>query len=445
MYGGLFAVAVLIITSAMAAQAFLFYRNLMRNDLTEAVGVVGGYIESGGQTDASSLNKLQVKNSINIAVWELPLTRIFINRALFSTRAPLLQVVELAPAQQQTRRGPFHLSEEGTFEHAGRRFFVRASMDDGWARYAISILGAIFIIILATGVAGAFAVGRLLSKRMLRPVTDMINLASEISIEDLGRRIDAGGPEDEIGLLARAFNEMIGRLEDSFEKQSRFISDASHELRTPISVIQGYANLLARWGKDDPEILSESIESIKTETERMGTLVKKLLFLANYDHNPRRAAIDVVSVNACLHEILREVHVMELGHKVELIENAEVFIEGDYNLLKQAFWIFIENSMKYAKNNTAEITVVISDESGARVSIKDEGIGIMDADIPHIFDRFYRGDKSRSRETPGAGLGLSIADRILKTLRARVSVVSEWGKGTEIIIQFDARKNDPGD
>jgi len=435
MYGGLFAVAVVIITSAMAAQAFVFYRNIMLNDLSEAVAAVGEHIGSGGRTDANALSKLQIKNNIYISVWEMPRARIFINQTFVAARAPQLRLVNFTPAAQN-RRVLFHLSEDGTFDYLDNRFFVRAYMDDGWARYIIGILSAVFIIVLVTGVSGAFAVGRLMSKKMLKPVTDMIDLASEISILDLGRRIEAG-PDDEIGKLARAFNDMIGRLEDAFEKQGRFISDASHELRTPISVIQGYANLLGRWGKDDPEILAESIESIKAETERMGTLVKKLLFLAGYEQNPRRMASEAVSLNACLHEILKEIHVMELNHDVELIENADIIVYSEYNLIKQALWIFIENSMKYAKDGAAHIVINIFDDGGAGcVSIKDEGIGIKDEDVPFIFDRFYRGDKSRSQKTPGAGLGLSIADKILEAQKARIDVSSEWGKGTEVTIRF---------
>jgi len=436
MYGGLFAVAVVVITTALAVQAFIFYRNIMINDLSEAVETVGEHIRAGGRTDANTLSKLQIKKNIYVSVWELPRARIFINQN-FVARTPMLQLVDFTPERQQNRRALFHLSEDGTFDYLENRFFVRAYMDDAWARYILGILSAVFIVVVFTGVSGAFAVGRLMSVKTLKPVTDMIGLASEISILDLGRRIDVSGPDDEIGLLAKAFNDMIGRLEDAFEKQGRFISDASHELRTPISVIQGYANLLDRWGKDDPEILTESIESIKAETERMGTLVKKLLFLAGYEQNPRRMAAEEVSLNACLHEIIKEIGVMDLDHDVELIEEADVAVVSEYNLIKQALWIFIENSMKYAKDGAAHIVMTVFDDGGAGcVSIKDEGIGIKDEDVPFIFDRFYRGDKSRSQKTPGTGLGLSIADKILEAQKAKIDVSSEWGVGTEVTIRF---------
>ena len=439
MYGGIFAIAVMVITSVMTVNAFIFYRNVLQNELTETVIVVGELISTGRYTGANAIEELNLSQHINLQIRDV--TSIFtIDIMRMALRPPHVLLEFNAPAPVPAvayRRGFFYLSNEEIFEYGGRIYFVRAYRDDNWPRQALGIFGFVFIILQTAGIAGAFTIGRYISKAMLRPVTDMIDMASKITIEDLGRRINVSGPTDEIGMLGLAFNDMIDRLEVSIKKQVQFISDASHELRTPISVIQGYANLLSRWGKNDPEILMESIESIKAETEHMGTLVKKLLFLAAHERQERAIILEKVSLNACLKEIVKDIQVLELQHTVKLDELTESFISGDAGLIKQAFWIFIENSMKYSKNGIVSIVICVYNENNENfVSISDDGIGIKKEDLPFIFDRFYRGDKSRSKEIPGTGLGLSIAARILAMHQAKVEVKSEWGKGSEVILRF---------
>ena len=135
------------------------------------------------------------------------------------------------------------------------------------------------------GIILAALMGSYISNVMLKPIRKIKETAKRISVEDLSQRIEIDGPDDEIKELSVTFNSMIDRLEESFEQQSRFVSDASHELRTPISVINGYANLINRWGKDDPEILQEAVNNILEETDHMSVMIKNLLFLAKSDQN----------------------------------------------------------------------------------------------------------------------------------------------------------------
>jgi len=435
MYGGLFAFAVMAVTTVMAARAFIFYRETIQTELTETVAAVGRLITSGVYAGESSVEALQIKKEIRVSVLEMSAGRVTENPtavALRMTRQP-----EWYAAPAEIRRSFFVLSEEGFFRYFGRMYFVKAYRDDGWAHQTFGVFGVAYIILLAAGVAGAFTVGRLVSRKMLRPVTEMIDLASQISIEDLGRRIATDGPNDEIGMLARAFNDMIGRLEESFDKQNRFISDASHELRTPVSVIQGYANLIGRWGKNDPEILAESIDSIVTETEHMSTLIKKLLFIAGRDGGARKDAAEEVSLNACLKEIVKETGVLGPEHRVGLVEDAEVTVTGDYILLKQAFWIFIENSMKYAKNGAADIVITVRFDNGdGVVSIKDDGIGIRSEDLPFIFDRFYKSDKSRGLDASSQGIGLFLVKSIVNAHGGSIDVESEEGSWIRFTVEL---------
>ena len=154
-----------------------------------------------------------------------------------------------------------------------------------WMKYFVSKLLLADVI----GILLSILIGRYISRRIFQPVADIRSAAERITVEDLSRRIDTDGPDDEMKELKITFNSMIDRLERSFRKQNQFVSDASHELRTPISVIQGYANLINRWGKSDPEVLQESIDSILTETDHMSTLIRQLLFLAKTDQNKLHA------------------------------------------------------------------------------------------------------------------------------------------------------------
>ena len=237
--------------------------------------------------------------------------------------------------------------------------------------------------------------------------------------------------------LSVTFNSMIDRLEESFEQQSRFVSDASHELRTPISVINGYANLINRWGKDDPEILQEAVNNILEETDHMSVMIKNLLFLAKSDQNRNHVQKQPMSINEAVYDIAKDLSVTD--ERIEVITEVcdkELIISGDPDLIKQMLWIYTENAVKYSGDKKVITYKVYTEGDYACVSVKDNGCGISEEDIQHIFDRFYRADKSRNKEIPGNGLGLSIASWIINTHNGKVEVKSVVGQGTEFISKF---------
>ena len=229
---------------------------------------------------------------------------------------------------------------------------------------------------------------------------------------------------------------MIDRLETSFQKQNQFISDASHELRTPISVIQGYANLINRWGKSDPAVLQESIDSILTETEHMSALIRQLLFLAKGDQSKLNLHKERMSLNEVAAELVREMEVLDVDRKITFKEEGKVEIFADYDMIKQLLWVHGENALKYT-NDGGEVEVSVwKDKKFAYVSVKDNGTGIAEEDIPKIFDRFYRVDKSRNKEISGTGLGLSIAKWIMDSHDGEILVESVVDEGTSFINRF---------
>ncbi len=326
---------------------------------------------------------------------------------------------------------------ERTVSYGENIYFVQAFKMITEQRYYVYGFALRLLILDAVGILIAFLIGKYISRLILKPVENIRQTAERISIEDLSQRIELSGPDDEMKELSITFNSMIERLEESFQRQTQFISDASHELRTPISVIQGYANLVNRWGKSDPTILQESIDSILAETEHMSTLIKKLLFLAKSDQNKNHLQKQEITLNQMAQDIARELRVMETGRLVKLEEKDEVKVYADPDLLKQLLWIYTENSLKYTSQETGEILFCVwKDKQYGYISVSDNGAGMEAEDLPHIFDRFYRADKSRNKEIPGTGLGLSIAKWIMDSHHGEIIVNSTLGEGTSFTSKF---------
>jgi len=277
------------------------------------------------------------------------------------------------------------------------------------------------------------------SKKTLKPIQTMTNIVENITIKELDTRLDIRGSQDELKDLARTFNNMLDRIEQSYEQQNQFVSDASHELRTPISVIQGYVNMLDRWGKEDKSVLDESISAIKTEAESMKSLIEKLLFLARGDKNTQKIEKEKFYINELIDEIIKETRIIDDKHEIKNVKNDVSTINADRKLLKEALRVFIDNSIKYTpEEGTITINSVFLN-NGVLISIEDTGMGISKEDLPHIFDRFYRADKSRTKQTGGTGLGLAIAKWIIFKHQGTINVQSKINVGTkvEIILPYN--------
>lgn len=265
-------------------------------------------------------------------------------------------------------------------------------------------------------------------------VSEMHALAGtldEINAARLDTRIDLDGTQDELKELAIAINGLLTRINESYRLQARFVSDASHELRTPIAAIQGYANLLDRWGKNDPEALQESINALKEEAVNMKDLVEQLLFLARGDNNTMHLELEHFDLGSLARAIYRETEMINGGHIFE-VQASEAFVLADQALIKQAGRILVDNAIKYTPVGGVIRIAVISDRGKIWLTVQDSGIGIPPSDIPHIFDRFYRADESRARETGGTGLGLSIAKWIAERHGGHLEVLSREDFGSRM-------------
>lgn len=239
---------------------------------------------------------------------------------------------------------------------------------------------------------------------------------------------------DEIGDLLKMYNAMMNELQISFTQQQQFIADASHELRTPIQAIEGHLSLLKRWGKDDPEILEESINTSLTEVARMRKMIEELLELARREEKDSSSKANAVEV---IESVIEEMEHLYPEARITLSKNGEIgllFITE--NALSQIVRNLVENAIRYCEK-IPEIQITLSAAGNeALLKIEDNGIGIAQENIPFIFDRFYRIDEARNRQKGGTGLGLSITKMLLEKYNGSVEVKSEINIGTVFFMKI---------
>lgn len=284
--------------------------------------------------------------------------------------------------------------------------------------------------------------GQRISAMLLAPIADIAYTAQHMSEKNLSERINVAGTQNELRDLAIMVNEMLDRIESAYNRQKQFVSDASHELRTPIAVLQGYANLLARWGKDAPDVRDEAIAAILNETQAMKELVENLLFLARHDKKTLKLEMQPFSAAELVRETVKETELIARGHRVETGAMDDCTLNADRASIKQALRIFLDNAIKYTpEGGILYISCqVIGGE--CRIAIRDTGVGISKADLPRVFDRFYRADQARSGQAGGHGLGLSIARIIVSSHGGRIHVRSKLHHGSTFTIALPLKRHD---
>lgn len=287
--------------------------------------------------------------------------------------------------------------------------------------------------VLLIGSAGMYV----LSKELLKPIDDVTYLASRISHTNLKERINYRGPNDEIKRMADTFDSMLGRIEESFEQQQEFIQNASHELRTPIAI--ALTNIEVQEMDETPTVeeYKELTQTIKASLERMNAVNNNLLILS--EGNNLNLSFAPLDINTILHELIRETANTAAKDNITItpeLSEKPIIVNGDIMMLRQCFFNLIENAIKYNKENGSITVRSFSDAMNASVIVSDTGIGIPKEDLENIFRRFYRVDKSRSRQKGGSGLGLAIVEKIVSLHGGTISVESEVDKGSTFTIML---------
>lgn len=296
----------------------------------------------------------------------------------------------------------------------------------------------LLVIALLVGFAAATAslfLAVWLTPSLFRPLDDIAKTANQIwRADDLSLRVPYSDRTDEIGVLARALNQSLERLDRQFQTQQRLLADVSHELRTPLTAIRGNVDLMDRMGEGDPL----SLESIRIEVDRMTRLVGDLTLLARADAGGMPLEKKRIELDNLLFEVYRQFSVIEKPVDVSITAVDQVSVLGDQDRLKQLFINLIDNAIKYTPGG-GEVDLSLSKvDAWAQFEVKDSGMGIPAQDLPYIFDRFYRVDKARARTKGGSGLGLSIAKWVAKAHGGDIFVESEVGVGTTFTVRLPA-------
>ncbi|MBG9589768.1 HAMP domain-containing histidine kinase [Cytobacillus firmus] len=275
----------------------------------------------------------------------------------------------------------------------------------------------------------------ILSKFITKPVATMTATMKEIRKSGQFKRLKLEGKShDELQQMGETFNHMIDLLESNYEKQKLFISNASHELKTPLTVIESYSSLLKRRGLKEPELFNESIEAIHSEALRMKEMTEQLLLLARHDDH-WMIDLKMVELKSFLTQVTRTYE--DAFNRTVRLDSAlseNTFIQTDENKLKQLLFIFLDNARKYS-DDVIKVTVG-TEKQEVYIRIEDRGMGIPMKDLPRVFDRFYRVDEARNRKTGGSGLGLSLAKEIADALGVEIRLESTEGVGTDAYISI---------
>ncbi|WP_283678252.1 HAMP domain-containing histidine kinase [Lentilactobacillus sp. Marseille-Q4993] len=297
----------------------------------------------------------------------------------------------------------------------------------------VSKLLTIILILIMLAVLITVVLAYLLAFELLKPINQISKTITKIKEEpDSDVRVPEIKTNDELADLGQLFNSMLDQTQRYMNQQSQFVEDVSHELRTPVAVIQGHMDMLLRWGKDDPEVLNESLKASLQETKRMQSLVAEMLDLSRAEQIEINYADEVTNVNEVFDQVNNDFKMIhpEFTFIVDDDTREPISAKIYRNHLEQVLVILIDNAIKYSKDRKEIHTSISTTMNTVNIAVQDFGEGIAPDDVSKVFNRFYRVDKARSRDKGGNGLGLSIAKRLMEAYHGDISIESSLGYGS---------------
>ncbi len=311
--------------------------------------------------------------------------------------------------------------------------------------HQLLLVEAVVAIVVLSAV---LALGLWLVRVGLRPLGRIEHTAAAIAGGDLSQRVENDDPRTEVGRLGGALNTMLGQIEEAFDERTasenrlrRFVADASHELRTPLAAVRAYAELFDRGARERPQDLERAMTGIQRESKRMGVLVDDLLLLARLDQGRplERAPVELGEV---ARDAVESARTLDAGRELRLEAPLSVEVEGDRERLRQVIDNLLANVRAHTPPGSAAVVRIAVDDGRAVIEVADEGPGLTDAQLEHVFERFYRGDTSRSRDAGGAGLGLAIAAAIAESHGGSAEArVGDGGAGLTVRITLPLRRS----
>ncbi len=280
--------------------------------------------------------------------------------------------------------------------------------------------------------------GYWISRTALAPVDAITRAARTIGIENLSQRLEVPAAGDELARLSETWNGMLERLESAVRRLSQFTADASHELRTPVALIRATAELTLRRERST-ETYRQALRHIIDDSDRTTRLIEDLLLLARADAGLPTLPLDRVELTPLVRDVCEQGQILARERQLAISTEAPeqpVYVDGNDPALRRLLLLLVDNAVKYTPPGGHITVSVAMDSSGPTVTVRDTGIGIPGAALPHVFERFYRVDESRNREAGGAGLGLSIAQWIAQRHHASIEAESVEGRGSAFRVRF---------
>ncbi len=313
-----------------------------------------------------------------------------------------------------------------TYKLAGRDIVIAVSENienDSFSKIFPQLPSSLLLMSLPVLLL-SFLFSLFLTKHTIKPVVKITRTARSMTIDNLDGQLPLTGQGDEIDELSVAFNDLFLRIKADFDRERQFSSDVSHELNTPLTVISGQANLLLRWGKENPEQLEKSLNAIKDEAKSMHIIIENLLQISRIESRRIKPQLCEVDICELLQRVKEEFASVYPEASFEILSDSEgdVLLETDPEMLHQILTVFVSNSMKFAGDKcnvrlgferTADGQIIITES--------DDGPGISEEALPHVFERFYRADEAHTRSAGGSGLGLAIAKTLAEALGAGIS------------------------
>jgi two-component system OmpR family sensor kinase len=392
---------------------------LSRSSISATIPQINEFASPGTYVQVIDRDGYLVAKSNNLEAQELPVNLSLIERG-FSGSAAIQTVAVGDDASLRIMVSPLYFQDE--------TLLLEVAQSSNYLDSAMSQVRWVIIVSVSVALGLSVALGGVIVRGTLSPVSQITKLARNIETgQDLSRRIGYGGPMDEIGELASTFDKMIERLEGVFESQKHFVADASHELRSPITVIRGNLDLLKRYREETER--QASLRAIESETARMTKLVNNLLLLAEVDSGHLVKPQDV-SLEEVLQQEIKRVRALAGSRRLVIRHAENLRVPGDAQRLRQLIANLIDNAIRHTPEDGAIVLSLSREGDWARLDVEDTGEGIPAKHLPHIFERFYRVDRARSRDRGGAGLGLAIVKQIAEQHGGRVAARSEAGGGS---------------
>lgn len=450
LYSSIVFCILLIVSIITITSVYYTMADSMKNDLYNSANSTTDYLNTHKKMDSSVFIRSNLRPSVTLQIYDGAGKLVIDNSPTHAVKKLSDRYIDDDIQNGTDSPLPTDIEGTGTSElsyykkwsdNNDKTYYLRFSRIPDKENGFISLLSKQLVASILISLILTILSGMYLMKKSLAPLQEISKTIKGIEVNKLGSRISVSDKKNEIHDLAVTINQALDRIEYGYKQQQQFISDASHELRTPITVITGYVNLLDRWGKNDPEALQESITAIKSETEYMHQLIERLLFFDRSNSGTLKKHFMDINTSILLQELYNEISFIDTQHTIILKQNDSATIYAEPGSVKQMLRIFIDNALKYTPMGGTIYLSCEKREHKICYKIADTGIGIPTNEQKLVFERFYRVESSRSKETGGSGLGLSIAKYIAKGNNAELHLESEINKGTTMIAVFPIKES----